>query len=314
MQTGIHFQPMLSIFGAPQLSLESLTRMNDQIKPMIYYGSPIIIASIILELVAQWRDRDKSKFDHKEHLLTIFTGLGYFISSYVTKAFIFGVIVWSYNLIPWRMELHWWMLIPCYIIHDFSFYWRHRVSHESRIWWAIHVTHHSADHYNLLNNFRQSWFEQLCVVFYIPMLIFGFHPVLFFIVHQLNAIIQFWVHTEYIGRFPKWIEYIFITPVSHQVHHGSNEKYLDKNFGNTFIIWDRMFGTFAEMDEKPVYGLTEPLRLTNVFQIVFHEAIDMARDIKNAKTLKEGFVMVFASPAKISALKKGNRNNLIINH
>lgn len=312
MKTVFNPQFLLSIFGAPQLSLENFTHLNDQIRPVAYYGLPIIIVLAIFEMISQMREKNKSNLDVKESIFSFVVGLGYLVSSYTTKALLFGMIVWFYNLIPWRQELSWWLFIPCYIIHDFSSYWRHRISHESRFWWSIHIPHHSANHYNLWINFRQSWFEQVCVVFYIPMLFLGFHPVLYFVVHQLNAILQFWVHTEYIGRFPRWIEYIFVTPTSHKVHHASNEKYLDKNFGNTFSIWDRMFGTYAELDEKPVYGLTEPIHTNNVFHIVFDEAIAIFRDVKNAKTPKEKIWQLFGSPAKIAAAKKRKRNPICV--
>ena len=299
---------LLSIFGAQKISLENFSQLNEQIRPVAYYALPIIVVLAIAEAIAQWKEKSKSN-NFKESFYSFVVGWGYFVSSYITKALLFGMIVWFYNIIPWRMELNWWFFIPCYIIHDFSSYWRHRISHTSRFWWSIHIPHHSANHYNLWINFRQSWFEQLCVVFYLPMLLLGFHPVLYFVVHQLNAVLQFWVHTEYIGRLPKWIEYIFVTPTSHKVHHANNEKYLDKNFGNTFLIWDRMFGTHVEYDEAPVYGLTEPIHTNNVFHIVFDEAIEILKDIKNAKSFRKKIWVLFGSPAKIAAEKKNQQRS-----
>lgn len=294
----------LNIFCAPKISVSDFTHLNHQIRPVAYYGLPIIVAFAILEAIAQVRDRKRDNFDHKESLWSLICGFGYFFSSYATKSILFGMIVWFYNIIPWRMELNWWMFIPCYIIHDFSSYWRHRISHTSRFWWSIHVPHHSANHFNLWINFRQSWFEQLSDVFYFPMLLLGFHPVLYFVVHQLNAILQFWLHTEYIGRLPKWIEYVFVTPTSHKVHHANNEKYIDKNFGNTFLIWDRIFGTFVDIDEEPRFGLTEPVYTNNVFHIVFDEAIQIFHDVRMAKGFNNKLKMLFGSPVKIAREKK----------
>ncbi len=302
---------LLSIFGVPQISFSDFAKLNEQIRPVAYYALPIIVTLAVIEIIAQWRERKKENFNHKESVFSFVVGIGYFVSSYVTKALLFGIIVWFYNLIPWRMELHWYLFVPCYIIHDFSSYWRHRISHTSRFWWSIHIPHHSANHYNLWINFRQSWFEQLSVVFYIPMLFMGFHPVLYFVVHQLNALLQFWVHTEYIGKLPKWFEYVFVTPTSHKVHHANNEKYLDKNFGNTFLIWDRLFGTHVEYNEKPIYGLTEPVHTNNIFHIVFDEAIAIAKDVKNAKGIRNKIWFLFGSPAKISAFKKKEFQNEI---
>ncbi len=304
MQEVFATHSLLSLFGAEALSLCDFTKINEQIRPVAYFGLPIIVIAAIMELVAQARERKQENFDHKESVFSIFVGMGWFASSYFTKAIMFAGIVWVYNIVPWRMELNWWMFIPCYIIHDFIAYWRHRISHGSRFWWSIHVPHHSANHYNLWINFRQSWFEQLNVFFFVPMLFMGFHPVLYFVVHQLNSILQFWVHTEYIGRFPKWIEYVMVTPTSHKVHHARNEKYIDKNFGNTFLIWDRMYGTFEDLSEKPVYGLTEPVHTNNILRIVFDEAISIAKDVRTARGPMEKIRMVFGSPGKIAAMKK----------
>src|SRR3546814_4139511 len=96
----------------------------------------------------------------------------------------------------------------------------------------------------------------------------GFDPFVFFICHQVAILYQFWIHTEYIGKLPAFIEYVFTTPSHHRVHHASNEKYLDKNYGSTFIVWDRIFGTFMEEEETPTYGITKPVASYNPIYLV----------------------------------------------
>jgi sterol desaturase/sphingolipid hydroxylase (fatty acid hydroxylase superfamily) len=123
----------------------------------------------------------------------------------------------------------------------------------NRFWWATHVTHHNSEKYNLSVAFRLGWTQRLSSV-----ALMGFDPVLFFICHQIEVLYQFWIHTEYIRKLPAPIEYILSLHLI-TVHHSSNDKYLDKNFGSTFIIWDRMFGTFQSEEEKPVYGITTPI-------------------------------------------------------
>lgn len=112
------------------------------------------------------------------------------------------------------------------------------------------------------------------------------------------------MHTEYIKKLPRWIEYIFATPSNHRVHHGSQEKYIDKNFGATFIIWDRMFGTFQQEEERPRYGLTIPVHSGNPFRLVFQETIDMIQDVRKATTWRERIWYLFGSPVSIARHKR----------
>jgi hypothetical protein len=153
-------------------------------------------------------------------------------------------------------------------------------------------------------SFRLSWIQELKIIFLIPVTLAGFHPLIFFVVNQVAVLFQFWEHTEYIKKCPRWMEYIFATPSNHRVHHGTQEKYLDRNFGATFIIWDRMFGTYYPEEERPVYGLTTPVHSGNPFFLVFQEAVDIIRDVKNAKSWKERFWFIFGSPIKIAKAKR----------
>jgi sterol desaturase/sphingolipid hydroxylase (fatty acid hydroxylase superfamily) len=134
----------------------------------------------------------------------------------------------------------------------------------------------------------------------------GFHPFVFLVVHQIEVLYQFWIHTEYIKKLPKPIEFIFTTPSHHRVHHSKNEKYLDKNYGSTLIIWDRLFGTFEEEIEKPIYGITKPINTYNPFTLVFHEWIALFKDLIKAKSIKEAYRTAFGSPVDYhkSELKK----------
>jgi hypothetical protein len=181
---------------------------------------------------------------------------------------------------------------------DFCPYWAHRFAHEQRFWWSTHVVHHSSEHYNLSVSFRLSWTQNLKIVFFLPVVLLGFHPLVFFIVHQIEVLYQFWIHTELIRKLPRPIEYVFTTPSHHRVHHSVNEKYIDKNYGSTFIIWDRMFGTFEPEEEAPRYGITKPVNSYNPVFLVFHEWIEVAKDVKKAKSLKEVWVILFGSPVE----------------
>ena len=179
------------------------------------------------------------------------------------------------------------------------FYWHHRLSHEIRLLWAAHVNHHSSQNLNFAVALRQSWLELLYKdMWYIPLAIIGIHPLMILTLHQLNLIYQFLPHTEVVHRMPKWFEYIFNTPSHHRVHHSSNLRYLDKNYGGVLIIWDRWFGTFQkELDkEKCVYGITTNIETNNLFKIAFHELANIINDVKNAPNWKAKLNYIFNSP------------------
>jgi sterol desaturase/sphingolipid hydroxylase (fatty acid hydroxylase superfamily) len=148
------------------------------------------------------------------------------------------------------------------------------------------VNHHSSQHYNLSTALRQSWtgFIALGFIFRLPLVLIGFDPAMVFFCGAINLIYQFWIHTEAIGKLPRWFEYVMNTPSHHRVHHATNPRYLDSNYAGTFIIWDRMFGTFVEeVDEEPIrYGIVRQLGSFNLLWSLFHEWVGIARDLWSA--------------------------------
>ena len=124
----------------------------------------------------------------------------------------------------------------------------------------------------------------------------GFDPFVFFICHQIAVLYQFWIHTEYITKLHPAVEYVFTTPSHHRVHHASDAHYLDKNYGSTFIIWDRMFGTFMPEAKRPTYGITKPVNSYNPVYLVFHEWMDIVKDLSKSKSPKEAWKVLFGKP------------------
>ena len=181
---------------------------------------------------------------------------------------------------------------------DFSYYWFHRISHGSRYFWASHVVHHSSQKYNLGTALRQTWTGTLSgsFLFWIWLPLLGFHPAAVMSMQAISLLYQFWIHTEFIYKFPKPIEFIFNTPSHHRVHHATNLEYLDKNHAGILIIWDRMFGTFEEEKERPVYGLTTNLTTYNPVRIAFHEWTDMVRDVARAGSVRHALGYLFGPP------------------
>jgi sterol desaturase/sphingolipid hydroxylase (fatty acid hydroxylase superfamily) len=175
-----------------------------------------------------------------------------------------------------------WLLL--FLAEDLAFYVEHRVDHYCRMFWAVHVTHHSSEEFNLTTGFRSSVFQPLYrFVYFIPLALLGFHPVDIVFMYALTQIYGILVHTQYVKTMPTWFEWIFVSPAHHRVHHASNIAYLDKNMGMCLIIWDKLFGTFQpELPQEPVrYGLTKPIEEPNhPYHVVFHEWKAIGRDLK----------------------------------
>ncbi|MGE0590190.1 MAG: sterol desaturase family protein [Cyclobacteriaceae bacterium] len=289
--------------GEKRITLEQLLQFD--FNSVIWIAAPIMFALVALEYYLSLRRNIKNLYDKKDFFASLSIGLGNLLVNAVSKVGLFYVIVFFYNLTPWTIPATWWSYILCLIVFDFLRYWAHRIAHEQRFWWSTHVVHHSSEHYNFSVSFRLSWTQNLKLIFFVPIALMGFHPLVFFITHQIEVLYQFWIHTELIRKLPRPIEYIFTTPSHHRVHHAVNEKYIDKNYGSTFIIWDRMFGTFQEEEEPARYGITKPVNSFNPFVLVFHAWGDLLGDL--AKRPKEAWRILFGSPTSWERSKMNER-------
>ena len=148
----------------------------------------------------------------------------------------------------------WYGVLLALLLYDFCYYWLHRAGHEVAVLWAAHVVHHQSQDYNLSTALRQTSSGVLLAwVFYAPMAVLGVPPLVFGIVALIDLLYQYWVHTEHIPALG-WFDRVFVSPSNHRVHHAVNDRYLDRNYGGILILWDRLFGSFQEEDEKCVYG------------------------------------------------------------
>lgn len=271
----------------------NITQFAKDLPPIIVWAAPVMISLVVVEYWIRYKKFGK-KDDKKDMIAATFVGIGNVISSGLTKGLVFSSILLIYKITPFEIPPTWWSYIVCFVFLDFCRYWAHRYAHELRFFWATHVVHHSSEQYNWSVSFRLSWVQQIKVIFFFPVAFIGVHPVVFFICHQIAVLYQYWIHTELIRKLPRPIEYIFTTPSHHRVHHASNEKYIDKNFGSTFIIWDRIFGTFQPEEEEPIYGILKPVNSYNPLYLVFHEFIDIAKDI--ARKPSKSFKYLFGHP------------------
>lgn len=198
-----------------------------------------------------------------------------------------------YYLTPLQIPMSVWTWILALIVADFTYYWLHRMEHEHRILWASHSVHHSSNDYNLTVGFRLSVVEGLFEwAFLIPMILIGFNPFQALISLVLIAQYQHWIHTERIGKLG-WLDEVFNTPSVHRVHHGSNRKYLDKNYGGILMIWDKIFGTFQREEEKVIYGLTRSINTNNPIKITFIEFGRIWQDVKKCQNTRDRLKIIF---------------------
>ena len=188
------------------------------------------------------------------------------------------------------------LILGAYVIIDFAFYWYHRAIHEVRLGWAAHVGHHSSQYFNvgtaLRSSFVETWLEPLMLV---PVVLLGIDPIMAIALMSLNHLYQYWLHTQHIGKLGP-VEWVMNTPSHHRVHHGSNLQYCDRNYAGTFIVWDRMFGTFEPEVEKPVFGIRHQLESHNPLTAMFHEWVALARDLVSARSVYEFLGIMFGPP------------------
>lgn len=193
----------------------------------------------------------------------------------------------------------WWYWFVLIMAQDFLYWSLHAVGHYVRLFWSMHVTHHSSTYFNLTTGFRSTVFEPLYrVFFYLPLAFMGFNALDILFAYLVTQIYGNLVHTQTIGKMHPIIEYIFVTPSHHRVHHASNLRYLDKNMGMVLILWDRLFGTFQEELPTEViqYGVTKQPDDSKFINIVFHEFIALGKDIKNAPTFSDKLKYIFNPP------------------
>ena len=253
----------------------------------VLYAIPFFFLLIALELVAD-RWRGLSTYRLSDSLNSLSAGVLSQASGLLTKGFglVFYLLAWEHIALFELSADAWWVWVFAFFLYDFCCYWAHRIGHERNVFWAAHVVHHQSEDYNLTTALRQtSTGFILGWIFFLPMALLGIPPLVLLTVGALNLLYQFWVHTRHVPKLG-WLEWIFITPSNHRVHHAQNPIYMDRNYGGVFIIWDRLLGTFQEeLDEEPVvFGVTTPLASWNPLWANLHFYAQLWRDALHASS------------------------------
>ncbi len=261
------------------------------------YAIPFFLLAMLIEWKVLARMHTRGGYDiPKDTAASLAMGVGSLFFVTLINAGVYALARGAYLHRITTFEsaaLEWTLAI---VLWDFAYYWHHRFEHEIRLFWASHVAHHSSEKYNLSTALRQPWTPFLSLILFPPIAFLGVRPELILISGGINLLYQFWVHTEAIQKLPRAFEWLFNTPSHHRVHHGSNGPYLDRNYGGIFILWDRLFGTFAAEVEPVVYGLTKNITTYNPLRIATHEYKDIARDVMRSRSLAETWKRVFGRP------------------
>jgi sterol desaturase/sphingolipid hydroxylase (fatty acid hydroxylase superfamily) len=266
---------------------------------IIVLATPVFLLLIAVEFVVGVV-RGRNTYRLADALSSIGLGILSQVSGVFTKLMTIGIYAAVYEAVSiWKLPVESvWVWIGGLLIYDLCYYWLHRLGHTSAILWAAHVVHHQSEDYNLSTALRQTssgWL--LGWVFYLPMALIGFPPLVFGVVALIDLLYQYWVHTQQIGRLG-WFDRWFCAPSNHRVHHAVNERYLDRNYGGILIVWDRLFGSFQEeLDEDPcVYGTRGPLRSWNPVWANLQVYWELAKDSWRARSWADKVRVWFKHP------------------
>jgi sterol desaturase/sphingolipid hydroxylase (fatty acid hydroxylase superfamily) len=268
---------------------------------LLYITAPLQTCLILIEIMA-------SKFGHRKFynlkdtaynlylmLLNLMLDLG------ILLLFTTPILRIAYNFKIMEISnpfLYWFTLL---LFEDFMFYWLHFFDHKIRLFWAVHVTHHSSENYNLTVGFRSSVLQPIYrFLYFLPIAFLGFKPLDIMFMYSVTQLYGSLIHTRFINKMG-FLEYFMATPSNHRVHHASNTKYLDKNMGMVFIIWDKLFGTFQDEIESEHYepikfGLTKEIENNNPVNVVFHEWREIISDLKKPLPLKIKLKYLYMPP------------------
>ena len=267
---------------------------------LIFLFLPIFFLALLVEIIVD-RKYQLQLFDKKDSIASLWMTLIVVFVDVAPKLLALVAFFFLHSISPLAdiVQRQWWAWLLLFFLDDLTYYCMHRANHEVRIFWAGHVSHHSAIKMNFATALRQGVTERFHkYAFWLPLPLLGFDPIMIFVMMSISLFYQFWLHTELIKKLPRWIEGIFNTPSHHRVHHASNIRYLDCNHAAVLIIWDRMFGTFSSQadNEPPVYGLTTNLTSHHPWHVVTHEYSSIIADVKRAQTMKDKIRYVFKAP------------------
>lgn len=273
----------------------------------IILSIPIFFILIGIELVVE-RITNKKLYRLPDAIANLSCGITSQLSGLFLRIFAIGVYQLLFeNFAFFSLEKTWIYWVALFFLADLAYYWAHRMSHQINLFWGGHVVHHQSEEYNLSVALRQSSLQVIWTfAFSLPLAFLGFETLDFALMSAFITLYQFWIHTEAINKMG-WFELVFNTPSHHRVHHGRDPKYIDKNHAGTLIIWDKMFGTFQEEEERPTYGITKPINSWNAVYANVSHYVEMSKDLQQIPKWTDRLKYLFKKPGWLPDYMGGYR-------
>jgi sterol desaturase/sphingolipid hydroxylase (fatty acid hydroxylase superfamily) len=271
-----------------------LNAKNDAVVVLI----GLLVTLTLTEMWLSYRE-NRHYYEKRDTFTNIYLTTITFFINLVVKGSTFFVLQYFYQFHLFEISNVFWYWFVLVVTQDFLYWVLHYTGHYCRFFWAMHVTHHSSEHFNFTTGFRSTVFEPLYrVFFYLPLALMGFNAIDVLYAYLITQLYGNLVHTQFQISLPKWYGWVFVTPSHHRVHHASNIPYLDKNMAMMLIIWDRLFGTFQDenLPEPIKYGLTHQPEDTGAVNIIFHEWKALVHDVKKAPGIKNKLGYMFNPP------------------
>jgi sterol desaturase/sphingolipid hydroxylase (fatty acid hydroxylase superfamily) len=249
-----------------------------------------------------WHFRNTDKIDVRDSLTSTLMGGSYVLLSegFMVIAVVLPMFNWASQFRLTTLTLTPWSLLLLFVLVDFCFYIFHLTAHRVRFFWAVHEVHHASEYFNFTVAFRQSLMYAFTGVylFFLPAVLIGFSPNWVLTMIAINLTLQILPHTQWVGRLPAIIEWLFNTPSNHRAHHGRNPRYIDRNMGGVLMLWDHLFGTYAAEDlaEPPEYGVVRQIHSHNLITLTFHEFAAMLHDMAQPGSLTLRLKHLWAPP------------------
>ena len=267
---------------------------------LLAFAVPLFLLFMGIEYLVA-RQRKVKVHQMNESIANINVGIAERLSDLFTTGIFFGIfnsINQHFAIIKIGAGVINWVLL--FLVTDLVWYWYHRLGHKVNLFWGVHIVHHQSEDFNYTASVRVTFFQAIIRgAFWCVLPLIGFPPHMVVIILLIHGAYPFFTHTRLIGKLG-WLEYVIVTPSHHRVHHSSNPQYLDKNFGDVLIIWDKIFGTFEQEEEEPRYGITKPLKSCSFLWQHFHFMLEMFVAFKCATSFKEKLRVIAGNPSDIS--------------
>lgn len=263
----------------------------------------IVPAFILFVLLEYWQAKRKGRSDiyvYESSVSNMSIGIAERLLSFLITGSFYALFTFLYDHYRlFSISTHWIVWILLILATDLVWYWYHRLGHEINLFWAAHIVHHQSEEFNYTASARITIIQAIVRnLFWCILPLIGFHPAMVITILVVHGAYAFFTHTQLIGKLG-WLESIFITPSLHGVHHASNEKYLNKNYGDIFVFWDKWFGTFQAEEEKPVYGLTHPLKSHSFLWQHFHYFMELIEACRRSGSIWKSVLIIFGRPESV---------------